>query len=69
MTKEAPRGEIILYEVPEGDIQLDVRLERESIWLSQKQMSILFEKNTDTIGLHLRNIYREGELDESASTE
>jgi prophage maintenance system killer protein len=69
MTKEAPRGEIILYEVPEGDIQLDVRLERESIWLSQKQMSILFEKNTDTIGLHLRNIYREGELDESATTE
>ena len=55
--------------VPDGDIKLDVRLERESIWLSQKQMSMLFEKNTDTIGLHLRNIYKEGELEESATTE
>ena len=69
MTKEAPHGEIILYQVPDGDIKLDVRLERESIWLSQKQMALLFEKNTDTIGLHLRNIYKEGELEESATTE
>ena len=69
MTVQAPRGEIILYQVPDGDIKLDVRLEQESIWLSQKQMSMLFEKNTDTIGLHLRNIYKEGELEESATTE
>lgn len=69
MTTKNPTGEIILYETPEGDIRLDVQLERESIWLTQKQMSQLFDKNTDTIGLHLRNIFKEGELAESATTE
>jgi prophage maintenance system killer protein len=69
MTTKTPTGEIILYEAPEGDIRLDVRLEQESIWLTQKQMSQLFDKNTDTIGLHLRNIFKEGELEESATTE
>ncbi len=62
-------GEIVLYQDPEGRVELDVRLERDTIWLSQRQMSVLFDKDTDTIGLHLRNIYREGELDEAATTE
>ena len=69
MTTKAPSGEIILYQAPEGGIKLDVRLEWESIWLSQKQMSQLFHKDTDTIGLHLPNIFKEGELEESATTE
>jgi death-on-curing family protein len=63
------RGEVVLYQAPDGAVELDVRLERETIWLSQKQMSLLFDKDTDTIGLHLRNIYSEGELEESATTE
>lgn len=67
--QDGSRGDIILYSSPEGGIELDVRLEKESIWLTQKQMSLLFEKDTDTIGLHLRNIYREGELEELATTE
>ena len=62
-------GEIIIYQTPEGMTELEVRLDRETLWLSQKQMSLLFDKDTDTIGLHLRNIYKEGELEESASTE
>lgn len=69
MSTDAPRGEIILYQTPEGGVELKVRLEQESIWLSQKQMSLLFDKDTDTIGLHLRNIFGEGELDELATTE
>ena len=40
-----------------------------TVWLSQKQMSQLFEKNTDTIGLHLKNIFQSGELDEFSTTE
>ena len=48
---------------------MKVRLEQESLWLSQREMSLLFDKDTDTIGLHLRNIYQEGELDEEATTE
>lgn len=73
--KEAPaeygpnRGEIVLYRAPDGAITLDVRLEKESIWLSQKQMSALFDKDTDTIGLHIRNVFKEGELREPATTE
>ncbi|MBS3905742.1 MAG: type II toxin-antitoxin system death-on-curing family toxin [Syntrophaceae bacterium] len=67
--KEEARGEIVLYQAPDGKVELNIRLERESLWLSQKQMSLLFDKDTDTIGLHLRNIYKEGELEESATTE
>ena len=40
-----------------------------SVWLSQKQLADLFEKDSDTIGLHLRNIYKSGELIEKATTE
>ena len=63
------RGEVVLYQSPDGAVEVDVRLKRESLWLSQRQMSLLFDKDTDTIGLHLRNIFREGELDESSTTE
>jgi prophage maintenance system killer protein/transcriptional regulator with XRE-family HTH domain len=65
----APGGEIILYRAPDGTVNLDVRLERETIWLTQKQMAELFGKDGDTIGLHLRNIYNEGELDAVSTTE
>lgn len=64
-----PVGEVVLYQAPDGSVELRIRLERESLWLSQRQMSLLFDKDTDTIGLHLRNIYRDGELDEAATTE
>lgn len=66
---DRPRGEVLFYEGADGSVQLDVRLERETLWLSQKQMALLFEKDTDTIGLHLRNIFQEGELVEEATTE
>ena len=67
--KQDDLGEIVLYQAPDGNIELNVRLERESLWLSQRQMSLLFDKDTDTIGLHLRNIYQEGELEELSTTE
>ncbi len=66
---EEPQEEIVLYQAPDGKVELSIRLERESLWLSRKQISILFDKDSDTIGLHLHNIYKEGELDESATTE
>ena len=50
-------------------VGLDVSLEKETIWLSQKQMAQLFQKDTDTVGLHVRNVFKEGELDELATTE
>lgn len=63
------KGVIILYKTPEGETEIDVKLEEETVWLSQKLMAKLFQKNTDTIGLHINNIYKEGELDENSTTE
>ena len=61
--------EIVIYQAPDGSVELNVWLEKDTLWLSQKQMALIFEKDPDTIGLHLRNIYKEGELDEAATTE
>jgi prophage maintenance system killer protein len=63
------KGEIILYQNPETGFDIQVRLEQETVWLSQKLMAQLFEKDTDTIGLHIKNIYSENELPEAATTE
>lgn len=62
-------GKLILYRSKDGAVQLDAQLDKETIWLSQKQMAQLFGKDTDTIGLHIHNVYKESELEESATTE
>ena len=54
-------GEIILYQ-SENSTQVEVRIENETVWLTQEQMSILFHKATSTISEHIKNIYKEGEL-------
>lgn len=63
------KGEIIIYETEDGKSQLEVHLQNESIWLSQKMMAELFQKDSDTISLHLKNIYKEKELNENSTTE
>ena len=60
---------VVIYQSEDGEASLDVRLEQETVWLSQKQMAELLDKDTDTIGLHIRNIYKEGELEPNATTE
>ena len=62
-------NEIVIFD--DGEMQLDVsiRTEYDTIWLTQKQMSILFEASTDNIGLHIKNIYKEKELDKQSTTE
>lgn len=54
---------------PDETIRLDVRLENETVWLTQSQMATLFGCSTDNIGLHLKNVYSCGELDKEATTE
>ncbi len=61
-------NKIEIYQSEDNRIQIQTRLERETIWLTQKQMSELFSKDTDTIGLHLKNIFEEDELDEKSTT-
>ena len=64
-----PGGEIVVYEAPDGEVHVDVRLERETVWLTQRQMAEVLQTSTDNVSLHLRNIYSSGELAESATTE
>jgi hypothetical protein len=63
------RGEVVLYKPPDGGAALQVRIDKETVWLTQRQMAELFGKDTDTVGLHIRNVYKEGELEETATTE
>lgn len=60
---------IEIFKTEDGKTEIQVRLIEDTVWLNQKQLSQLFEKDTDTIGLHLRNIYKSGELPENATTE
>ena len=69
MTNHFNKGEIIVYQPDDKSTQLKVRIEEETIWLSQKQMALLFDCSADNVSLHLKNIYKEEELLESATSE
>jgi hypothetical protein len=64
-----PQSSIIIYTTPDGQAKLQVKVKDETVWLTQKQMSELFNCSTDNIGLHLKNIFKEGELNENSVTE
>ncbi|KAA6302287.1 MAG: hypothetical protein EZS26_001647 [Candidatus Ordinivivax streblomastigis] len=57
-------SEILIYQSPNGNVKIDVRLENETVWLTQAQMGQLFGKDKRTISEHISNIFREGELNE-----
>lgn len=61
--------EILIYQGEDGQSNFTVELINDTIWLSQKQMAGLFDKDSDTISLHLKNIFQSGELDEVSTTE
>ena len=60
------KNEIIIFE--EQGIKLEVDRDDETVWLTQKQMALLFDKDVNTINEHITNIFKEGELDEKTST-
>ena len=57
-------NKIIIYQTEDGQTQIDVRLENETVWLTQAQMAELFDKDRTVIGRHIRNIYKEEELEQ-----
>jgi hypothetical protein len=59
-------GKIIIYQNQEGNIRIDVRLEDETVWLTQTQMAELFGKNKRTISEHITNVFAEDELNENS---
>lgn len=61
-----PGSELLLYQTDDGQTRVQVRLEDETVWLSQKQLAELFQKDVRTISEHIQNIYEEGELREEA---
>ncbi|MEY4876965.1 MAG: hypothetical protein RL708_2114 [Bacteroidota bacterium] len=62
-------NEIELYKTADGQTLVEVKLQNDTVWLLQKLMADLFDKDSDTIGLHLKNIYSEEELLESSTAE
>ncbi len=58
-------SEILIYRNLDGDVRLDVRLEDETVWLTQEHMAALFGKSKSTINEHIKNIFAEGELVEA----
>lgn len=60
-------GEILIYQNQDGNIKIDVRLEEETVWLTQDQMALLFGKAKSTINEHIKNVYEENELEESST--
>ncbi len=60
-------SQIIIYQTEDGATKIDVRLENETVWLSQKMIAELFQTTVANINIHLKNIYGEGELDQQAT--
>ncbi|MCI7082997.1 MAG: cell filamentation protein Fic, partial [Paraprevotella sp.] len=57
------KGQIILYQTPDGESKIEVRLENDTVWLSADQMAELFQRNKSTISRHIKNVLEDGELD------
>ena len=57
------KGEIVIYQMQDGITQLDVRLDGETVWITQEQMAQLFQRDRTAIGRHISNIFSEEELD------
>ena len=60
-------NKIVIYQTEDGQAQIDVRLENETVWLSQAQMVELFQTTKQNVSLHVSNVFKEGELDEEAT--
>jgi len=66
---DAPGGEVLVYATPDGGARVDVRLERDTVWLTQQQMAELFGRERSVVTKHLRNVFIEGELDQESNVQ
>ncbi len=57
---------LIIFKTTDGKLSIDVNLNEDTVWLNQKQMGELFDKNVKTINEHIKNIFKEGELQENS---
>ena len=63
---EKSKGQVLIYQTEKGQTKLEVRLEEETVWLTQKDMAELYQTTKQNISLHIKNIYEEGELNENS---
>ena len=61
------KGQILLYQTPDGESRIEVRLQDETVWLNLDQMAELFQRNKSTISRHIKNVFEEGELHPDAT--
>jgi len=61
-----PHGQFLVYTAEDGQVKIDVRLENETVWLTQRLMAELFAISVPTINEHLKNVFTSGELDEDS---
>ncbi len=66
---EQPNSEFIIFKTQDEKISVDVRFEEETVWLSQEQMALLFERDRSVIVKHIANIFSEGELEEKSNVQ
>lgn len=60
------KGQFLLYQTPDGDSQIEVKLQNDTVWLSLDQMAELFQRNKSTISRHVKNVLEDGELEEKS---
>ena len=61
------KSEIKIYKTPDGKTSIEVKFEKETVWLNQYQLEELFETNRTTVNKHIINIYKSGELNEEST--
>ena len=67
MVKQEKNNQIIIYNTEDGETKIEVKIENETVWLSQKQLAELFDKDRKTITEHIGNVFKEGELAENSA--
>ena len=67
-TETGPGGEVAVYEGADGEARVDVRVDRETVWLTQRQMAQVFDTTPENVLMHLRNVFASGELEADATT-
>jgi len=63
---DEPKSQLLFYQAPDGRTRLEVRMEGETVWLTQAQIAELFQRERSVITKHIRNIFEEGELVETS---
>lgn len=61
---EKPNGDIIIYQTEDGLTKIDVKYDKETVWLNQQQMAELYQSSRTNVVEHIKHIYEKGELDE-----